>query len=50
MIQVNYVWSGPDPVSVSELAINDYMFVSQKVGRDNITTKLGKQSSRGTLS
>ena len=28
-------------MSVSELAINDYMFVSQTVGSSNITTKLG---------
>ena len=43
--EVKYVWSGSVPVSVSELAINDYMFVSQTVGRSNITTKLGNHSS-----
>ena len=40
-MQVRYVWSGAVPVSLSELAINDYMFVSQTVGSSNITTKLG---------
>ena len=43
--QVKYVWSGAVPVSVSELAINDYTFLSQAVGRSNITTKLGSKSS-----
>ena len=43
--QVQYVWSGAVPVSVSELAINDYTFLSQTVGRSNITSKLGSKSS-----
>ena len=41
-MQVTYVWAGESPVSVGQLAINDYKFISQTFGRGNITNKLAK--------
>ena len=49
-LQVSYVWSGASPVSVGELAINDYMFISQTVGSGNITSKLGTSQPQSSSS
>ena len=42
--QVEYQWTGPSPVTIGELAINDYSLVQHTSGYRNSSSKLGIRS------
>ena len=43
-VQVEYQWTGPSPVTIGELAINDYSLVQHTSGYRNSSSKLGTRS------
>ena len=42
---VVYSWTSPQPVSIGELSINDFILLDYKHGYRNVTTKLGIRSA-----